>query len=140
MPRKSAASFETPTPQLRSARLQPPTSLTKDEREAFIMLVINNKPDHFKPSDAPLLIAYSQVICQLQEASKMIHRGVVFEGKISPWISVQERLIKSMVALSMRLRLSPQARAPNNPTRPARPINAYDQLEVNNGYLDDNLN
>ena len=104
------------------------------------MLVINNKPDHFKPSDAPLLVAYSQVICQLQEASKMIHRGVVFEGKISPWISVQERLIKSMVALSMRLRLSPQARAPNNPTRPARPINAYDQLEVNNGYLDDNLN
>jgi hypothetical protein len=99
MPRKSAEAMITPTPQLRSARLQPPASLSKDERAEFTMLVINNKPDHFKPSDLPLLTTYSQIICQLAEASREIHKGVVREGKISPWISIQERLIKSMVAV-----------------------------------------
>jgi phage terminase small subunit len=138
MPRKSVASIITPSPKLQSVRLQPPAYLTKQERAEFVALVMHNKAEAFRPSDLPLLVAYSQIIAQLQEASKQIHKGVVHEGKISPWISVQERLIKSMVALSMRLRLSPQSRAPNNPSRPVKPMSAYEELA--NGYLDDKPN
>jgi hypothetical protein len=34
----------------------------------------------------------------------------VIEGKPSPWIYVQEKAIRTLTALSMRLRLSPQSR------------------------------
>jgi chaperonin subunit len=45
----------------------------------------------------------------------MIHQiplrlGAVIDGKPSPWITVQEKAVRAMVALSMRLRLSPQSR------------------------------
>jgi phage terminase small subunit len=136
VPRKSISALSTPSPQLQSVRLQPPAYLTKAECAEFVALVVSNKPNHFVASDLPLLAAYAQISCQLQHAAKMIHKGVVFENKVSPWISIQERLIKSMVALSMRLRLSPQARAPNNPTRPTRPINAYDMMVTDDGNLD----
>ena len=36
--------------------------------------------------------------------------GAVINGKPSPWITVQEKAVRAMVALSMRLRLSPQSR------------------------------
>lgn len=134
LPRRSAASFITPTLRLKSDRLQPPASLSKQERAEFIALVMANKADAFKVSDLPLLVTYVQVICQLAEASKEIRKGVVHQGKVNPWVGVQERLIKSMVALSMRLRLSPQSRAPNNPTRPVKPPNAYEEMVVNGGY------
>jgi hypothetical protein len=38
-------------------------------------------------------------------------------GRISPWTVIQEKSVRSLVALSMRLRLSPQSRAANNPSR-----------------------
>jgi phage terminase small subunit len=133
MPRKSAAEMAIQTPKLRSDRLQPPATLTREEAAVFVELVINNKAEHFKPSDLPLLVTYTQIIVQLAEASKMIHKGAVHENKISPWISIQERLIKSMIGLSMRLRLSPQSRQANNPSRPTK-INAYEAMATN-GFI-----
>jgi hypothetical protein len=36
--------------------------------------------------------------------------GAVINGKASPWITIQEKAVRAMVALTMRLRLSPQSR------------------------------
>jgi phage terminase small subunit len=37
-------------------------------------------------------------------------RWYVVNGRPSPWIVVQEKAVRAMTALAMRLRLSPQAR------------------------------
>jgi hypothetical protein len=36
--------------------------------------------------------------------------GPIVDGKASPWLVVQEKAVRAMTALSMRLRLSPQSR------------------------------
>ena len=132
MPRKSAAAIAINQPPTAANRLRPPATLSAAQRAVFLELVGSNEPGHFQPSDAPLLATYCEVICMLQEASNQLKKGIVFDGRVSPWVGVQERGIKSMVALSMRLRLSPQARAPNNPSRPNKPVSVYE--EIRNGY------
>jgi phage terminase small subunit len=85
--------------------------LSDPERAVFERLVASVGPDHFAPSDAPLLVSYCQAIAQHDRAVQAIRReGDVVDGKPSPWITVQEKAQRAMVALSMRLRLSPQAR------------------------------
>ena len=48
--------------------------------------------------------------------------------------------VKAVVALSMRLRLSPQSRAPNNPTRPGsksqRELSVYEKMALQEGDHD----
>ena len=39
--------------------------------------------------------------------------------------------------LACRLRLSPQARAPNNPSRASQPASHYDQMRIGDARLDD---
>lgn len=137
MPRKSAAALSTISAPSRSLRLQPPPSLGKDERAVFLEIVGSNEPGHFRPSDAPLLASYAEVIVTLRLAARELKRGMISEDwKISPWFAIQERAIKSQVALSMRLRLSPQARQPNNPSRPVSPMTAYEEIRAN-GHADD---
>lgn len=129
MPRKSAAELSIIPPPTDSIRLQPPASLVGPERKIFTEIVASCADNHFRPSDAPLLCAYCGVIAQLQTAVRELKRGVVHGGKVNPWVGIQERLIKSMVALSMRLRLSPQARAPNNPGSKVPRLSVYETMD-----------
>jgi hypothetical protein len=124
MPRKSAAALAFP---LRIGdRLKPPPNLTAPERAIFLDIVASTKPEHFQPSDTPLLCAYCRAVAL--EARSARERD---DKALARW----ERAIKAMVALSMRLRLSPQARAPNNPSRsgpraPAPTVNFYDRMRM----------
>jgi hypothetical protein len=129
MPRKSAAAANfaaipgTPPP-----RLRPPAELSAEERKIFTDLVAASKPTHFQPSDAPLLVAYVRSIAMERSAAKAIHAGKDRQA-LSRWTQAT----KTMYALSLRLRLSPQARAPNNPGRPAKPqapVSYYDRSAV----------
>jgi hypothetical protein len=48
-----------------------------------------------------------------------------------PWLTVFEKASRALVALSMRLRLSPQARAPNNPgSKQPPPPSYYDTMRA----------
>lgn len=135
MPRKSAAASAINAPASPSTRLKPPAILSTAERAVFADLVTANDAKHFRPSDLPLLCTYCEVIAMLALAAKELRKGIVApDGRVSPWLGVQERGIKSMVALSMRLRLSPQARSPNNPG-PRKPSSVYD--EIRNRDYDD---
>jgi phage terminase small subunit len=89
----------------------PPAGLSTEEERIFQELLTAVDPGHFAASDLPLLVAYVQAVAQHDRAVQAIRReGDVVNGKASPWIVVQEKAQRAMVALSMRLRLSPQAR------------------------------
>jgi hypothetical protein len=72
------------------------------------------------------LVQYCAASVLGERAMAELREAPVIEGKTSPWLAVFEKASRAMVALSMRLRLSPQARAPNNPTRPAPRLSAYE--------------
>lgn len=92
-------------------RLDPPASLPEAERIIFIGLVDACEPKHFRPSDVPLLCRYCEATVLAEQAARELRQaGAVVDGKTSPWITVQEKAVRAMVALSMRLRLSPQSR------------------------------
>ena len=59
----------------------------------------------------PLLARYieSDVLAELA-AAELRENGAVIDGRPSPWLTVQEKAVRAMVALSLRLRLAPSAR------------------------------
>jgi hypothetical protein len=111
MPRKSAAALSVVNVNGKPERLMPPASLSKAERIVFADLVHSCDADHFRPSDVWLLSRYCEAVVLAEQAARELRRGAVSKGgKVSAWIIVQEKAMRAMVSLSMRLRLSPQAR------------------------------
>jgi hypothetical protein len=91
MPRKSsaAAAFSTTSP---AARLPPPDDLTGPERKLFVDLVLHCRPDHFRPTDAPLLAAYCRAVCLEQTtSSELAAAGFVIDGRPSGWLMSSRR-------------------------------------------------
>ncbi len=91
-------------------RLQPPSSLNAAERSVFENLIAATRPDHFIASDLPLLARYCEAIVLGDRAAVELRKNTIVNGKASPWVAIQEKATKSMIMLSMRLRLSPQSR------------------------------
>jgi len=115
----------------RQSRLRPPTSLSEPERALFASLVAANSPGHFKTSDLPLLCQYVSAAILSEQATAELRGSPVVGGRPSPWLTVFEKTNRAMVSLSMRLRLSPQARAPNNPSRRGEaPPSAYERIRL----------
>jgi hypothetical protein len=104
----------------------PPPHLPERAREVFVDLVLANKPDYFTASDLPLLCRYSEAAAMAERAAAAMAKTPIVDGKASPWIAIHGQMTKAMTGLSMRLRLSPQARQPNRPTRPVQ-ISYYDR-------------
>ncbi len=93
-------------------KLKPPGGLTAPAAAAFKFIVDSVDRDHFSEVDIPLLVEYCRSIEMASTAAKHIDEqgAVSSQGKQSPWIVVQEKAQRSMVALCARLRLSPQSR------------------------------
>ena len=108
--RKSAAALAVIAVDGKPDRLLPPRSLSRAECILFNNLVTACDPTHFQASDLPLLIRYCEAAVLAERAALELRQGAVVDGKPSPWIIVQEKAMRAMVALSMRLRLSPQSR------------------------------
>jgi phage terminase small subunit len=86
---------------------------------------------HFVPSDLPLLASYAVAVCHERNANEHLRAEghVVNDGtKLSPWVIVAEKANRAMMALSTRLRLSPQSRA-RTKVKPAR-ISAYERMRM----------
>lgn len=111
MPRKSDAALSVIAVDGKPSRLKPPPTLSEPEREAFTAIVSACDPRHFRPSDTPLLCRYAEAIVLGEQAARELRQGAVVDGRVSPWLVVQEKAVRAAVALSMRLRLSPQSRA-----------------------------
>jgi phage terminase small subunit len=88
-----------------------PVGLSREEEDIFRRILAAVDPGHFAASDLPLLVSYVQAIAQHDRAVQALRReGDVVDGRMSPWNVVLEKAVRAMTALSMRLRLSPQAR------------------------------
>jgi phage terminase small subunit len=129
--RRSQADLNFPIPVSGAPqRLQPPDHLTQPERQAFAAIVASVDPKHFHPSDLPLLASYAIAIVQEQQAVAHLRaEGCVINNKPSPWIVIQEKAHRMMVALSRRLRLSPQGRG-RNAVKAEIPVNAYERMRL----------
>jgi hypothetical protein len=128
MPRKSAASLAVAPMRTGATRLRPPETLSPAARKIFIDIVANEEPGHFRQSHMGLLIQYA-------EATALAERSIAAMQKkdAAPiWLHRWEKATRVMVALSMRLRLSPQSLAANNPTRP-KPLSIYKRMALEEG-------
>jgi hypothetical protein len=110
MPRISAAAHSVVAPEIKPQRLKPPPTLSKPERELFTRIVATNKPDHFRLADGVLLCRFVEAAILAEQAAAELRAGAVVKGRASPWLTVQEKAVRALLALSMRLRLSPQSR------------------------------
>ena len=108
--RKSAASFDVINVDGSPDRLQPPDHLSADERRRFVDIVASCDARHFRSSDAPLLCRYIEADALAERAAKELRENPVIDGRPSPWLAVQEKSVRALTALSIRLRLSPQSR------------------------------
>jgi phage terminase small subunit len=137
--RRSVAALTAPCVDGRPNRLKPPAHLGAAERRAFTELVASCDPSHFKPSDIALLCRYVEADVLAERAAHELRRGVVVDGKVNPWLVVQEKSVRALVALSMRLRLAPQSRL--DPKTAARrggaAPSAYDLMFHGNGETAD---
>ena len=109
--RKSAASLSV-VPLALIPRLEPRDNLAPDPAAIFCEIVANCDPTHFKASDLPLLEEYAVAIAQARKAGEMLarHGPLGYRGKVSPWVVLQEKSSRQIVALSHQLRSSPQSR------------------------------
>jgi phage terminase small subunit len=95
----------------RLTRLDPPAGLGKGAAAIFRALVASADPTHFRRSDLPLLVEYANACAAAAAAAAELEAGgAVINGRPSPWLIVQEKSVRAMTALSLRLRLSPQSR------------------------------
>lgn len=140
MPRKSASSLKVIPITGRSNRLRPPTNLPAAERDLFVQLVASNAPSHFRTSDMPLLVQYVTASVLNDQAAAELRAGAVVGGRPSPWLAIFEKTNRAMLGLSMRLRLSPQARSPNHPPPGSRKNvtpSAYEILRMTDDKISD---
>jgi hypothetical protein len=52
------------------------------------------------------------------------------DNRPSPWLAIMAQATKSMLALSTRLKLTPQSRSHSAPARLERPLSAYEKLAL----------
>jgi phage terminase small subunit len=111
MPRRSSAQLAVVKVDGGFNRLKPPAQLGEAERAVWSSIVLACDAKHFQASDAPLVVRYCQnVVLAGLAAEALTREGPVVAGRVNPWLVVAEKADRALVALSMRLRISPQAR------------------------------
>ena len=124
--RKSAAALAITPPAPRITRLRQPPSLAEPEAKLFKQIIANCAHDHFRQSDLPLLCRYVEASILAERAAQQLREAPVVGGKPSPWLPVREKAVREMTALSMRLRLSPQARKEGRRLTEPKPLSWMD--------------
>lgn len=125
MPRRAAADYVQPVVSPLPKRLKPPATLSEGAKAEFIRIVTSERADHFKPSDMPLLVQYSEAAALAERSIRELQH----DDAKACWLVRWEKANRVLVALSARLRICPQARQPNNPKRPER-VSYYEQMAL----------
>jgi phage terminase small subunit len=119
-----------------SQRLRPPPELNATETEVFLSIVGSLDAGHFRPSDTPLLASYAtSVVTEREAVAHLKSEGHVVNGRANAWLIVKEKAHREMIALSLRLRLSPQGRG--RPLVRKDRISAYEKLMLADQASDD---
>jgi hypothetical protein len=131
MPRRSIAELRiahlTPEPR----RLVVPPELGGIEAEIFRQTVAAVPASHFQAEDLTLLCAYARAAALERRAAEELATGAVVGSMPSPWLQVHASAVRSLSALTVRLRLGPRSRDPNNrrAARSGPPPSYYDTME-----------
>jgi phage terminase small subunit len=129
LPRKSIAALAIAPPKPSDARLKPRSGLPAEVKMIWQDLVSSMPADHFRDSDAALIEQYAQAIALARQAyANLESEGPVIAGRANPWLVVLEKAHRSSVALSMRLRLSPQSRMDRKAVGKCAPMSAYERM------------
>src|SRR5262245_8496797 len=83
-------------------RLKPPANLSDLARKEFKRIVAAEPAAHFKDSDLSLLIQYCEAVAMAERAVQELQR----EDAPVRWLTLWEKATRTMIALSMRLRIS----------------------------------
>jgi hypothetical protein len=129
MPRKQTNVIP---PDPNANRLRPPDNLPPPERAVFVEMVTGNPPSHFRASDLRLLVQYCCAVVLNERACAELRAEPIRDNKSSPWLNVFEKTGRAMMALSMRLRLSPQARLPKTINHKGPRPSYYDLMQLEN--------
>ena len=130
MPRRSASDLAVVRVDGGFARLRPPPELSEEESSVWQDIVLACDAKHFQKSDAPLLVRYVQnVVLARRAAHELAENGAVFMGRASAWLTVAEKCDRALTALSMRLRISPQARMRPETTKTRTPGSPYEMMD-----------
>ena len=111
-------------------RLKPPDSLGPAEKRVFWSLITQVPATQFQPADLPLICRWCELtVVADRAAAEMATGNLVENGLPSPWIAIHEKATKQLIALSLRLRLSPQSRMDRAPkTQAAKDLSYYDRM------------
>lgn len=132
MPRKSAAAKSIAVDG-KPTFIEPRPGLSEPLRKLFAEIVRSTQPAHFVPSDRVLIERYAEAISLAEQAQERLEAEgpVTREGRVSPWIVVQEKAHRSAVALAGKLRLCPLSRldrkTANGTTRPGAPSKPWEE-------------
>ena len=134
--RKSATSLQIPVIDAARIPLAPPAHLAAAERQRFVDLVASCDPGHFCEADVSLLCRYIEHDLQAERAARELrtHGAVLSNGRPSGWLVVQEKAVRALTALAMRLRIGPQSRIDRKSTAlrgNAAPQSFYERMRLN---------
>ena len=123
MPRRSAASLSVVSiDAARVARLRPPSSLSKLERETFVELAAI--ASHLKPADVPTLASYAQCVVLCRKLGRN-------PDKADLW----QKMVRVQMALARSLRMTPQSRTDSRTAGRRQadgPISHYEEMRIEN--------
>ena len=105
-------------------RLKLPATLSELACKEFKRIVAAEPAAHFKESDLSLLVQYCEAVAMAERAVHELQR----DDAPVRWLTLWEKATRTMTALSMRLRISPQSRAPNAPKR--EKLSAYERIAL----------
>jgi hypothetical protein len=113
-------------------RLAPPASLGEAERKAFLDLVMSAPSGQFQACDLPLLCRWAETVALAERmATRMSVEGELDEkGKPSGAFTIHKEATKTLNALALRLRVSPQARMQKAPRRELRTVSFYERMSL----------
>jgi phage terminase small subunit len=119
-------------------RLTPPASLGEAEKRAFLDLVCSVPATQFAACDLPLLCAWAETVALRERmATRLALEGeITDQGKVNPAFNVHREAVKTLNALALRLRVSPQARMQKAPRREMRTVSFYERMSLE-GTADD---
>ena len=85
---------------------QPPASLSPAAQEVFQLIVNDCSEDHFRESDWPIL----EQFCEASALASLAIKNLQADPTNAKWLAVWIQSTKVLGSLSLRLRISPQAR------------------------------
>lgn len=97
---------------VKASYIEPRPGFSKPLADLFREIVRAAQPEHFVPSDRMLLERYCEAInlAEIAQTHLEAEGPVTREGRVSPWVTVQEKGHRSAVALAGKLRLCPHSR------------------------------